>query len=190
LVPAYVLGILANRDIALQKKVLLSLGTLLIPSLFYLNLGLHYRAFGDVLAYLDVNRNMVHVVPFWQMLDFARHPLNLEEYFGAQLYLLLYVITLIGIVRLYRMGQSRAIILYCLITCAFLTLIVDEDLARFMIPIAPFTWILGFEEIWTDHRVRWMLPVLLLLTYLYVWNLLPHNVAWQRTTSELLEWHP
>jgi hypothetical protein len=190
LVPTYLVLILIDRRLDLPNKVLLALGTLVIPVLFYLNLMLHAWRFGDFLAYLDVNRGMIHPVPFWQMVDHARHAASVGEYINSQLFLVLYAITLVGLARLWSIDRSKVLFVYSLITFIFVTLIVDEDLSRFMIPVASFTWVLGFKEVWRDRKMQWVLPVILLLTYLYAWNLIPVNQAFAHTTAELLQWRP
>jgi hypothetical protein len=190
LVPTYLLLILTDPEDNLVPKMLLFVGIVAIPSLLGLNFWLHDRAFGDPLAYFAVNNEMFRLSPFWKMLDFARYSPFLSGAMGSQLFLVLYAITLIGLVRLWSIDKNQVLFTYALFGFLFLTLISDEDLARFLIPIAPFTWILGFRDVWHDRKMAWAFPVVVALTYAYTWELLPTNTISPEVMRALLTWMP
>ena len=190
LVPTYLLLILTDPEDNLLPKMLQFAGIVAIPSLLCLNFWLHDRAFGNPLAYLAVNNEMVRLSPLWKMLDFARNSPFLAGAMGSQLFLVLYAITLIGLVRLWSIDKSHVLFTYALFGLLFLTLIADEDLARFLIPIAPFTWILGFRDVWHDRKMAWAFPLVVALTYAYTWQLLPTNTMRPEVMSALLAWMP
>ena len=190
LIPAYWLMLWLDRGLSARRKGVLLLGVLVIPGLLFLNCVLHYLAFGDFGAYLAVNSGMVHLRPFGQLVDYARNAVSLEGYFAAQLYLLLYTITLIGLVKLWGIDRRKVIFVYCLMVFVFLTFISHEDLSRFLIPIGSFTWVLGFKEMWKGRKMVWAFLVLLVLTCLYSWNLISLNVIDPTVASELLQWKP
>lgn len=190
LVPTYLLFAFFDRQDDLPRKALLVGGVLAIPSLLWLNLWAHARAFGDPFAYLSVNSEMLRFTPFWRMIDFARHSPYLVGAMGAQLFLVLYGITTLGLVKLWGIDRSKVLFCYCLLGLVFLAFISDEDLGRFLIPYAPFTWILGLQCIWNDRRMAWAFPVLVALTYAYTWELLPTNTIRPEVMRELLGWAP
>jgi hypothetical protein len=190
LVPAYGLALLLDREMGRGRRALLCLGLVAIPSLLGLNMAVYHRVWGDFWAYLSINSAMVEFMPFGQLIDYVQDVHAWEGYFGSQHYLLLYGITLLGLVRLWRVDRGRVLFAYSLFGFAFLTLILHEDLGRYLIAVAPFTWLLGFQDVWSDRRILWALPILLALVYAYTWNAIPHNVADAGPVHALLRWRP
>ncbi len=190
LVPTYALMVLIDRKRELRSKVTLLLGISSIPILLCLNGLLHYRAFGNWLTYFAVNEEMIGLVPFKQIIKFFDDTDPWKWYFGAPLYLLLYTITLVGLARLWSLDKRKVVFTYSLIGLVFLAFVTHEDLARYVIPIAPFTWVLGFKEIWEDAKSRLVFPVVLALNYLYAWQLIPSNGVASFVVKELLAWTP
>jgi hypothetical protein len=190
LVPTYGLMVLLDRERDLRGKVLLLLGVSAIPVLLGLHGLLHDRAFGDWLAYLAVNKELIGPVPFKQIAELFDSDDPWIWYFGSPLYLLLYAITLLGLARLWRLDAGKVVFTYSAIAFVFLAFVTHEDLARYLIPIAPFTWVLGFKEVWEDARSRLVFPVALALTYLYAWQVIPRNGVASWVVQELLAWTP
>lgn len=190
LIPAYGLTILLDRDMGRGRKAALLLASAAVSSLLCLNMAIYHRVWGDFWAYLTINNTMVEFMPFGQLIDYVQDVHAWQGYFGSQHYLLLYGITLIGLARLWRIDRGRVLFVYSLFSFAFLTLILHEDLARYLIAVAPFTWLLGFQEVWTDRRILWVVPILLALVYAYAWNAIPLNVADAGPVNSLLQWRP
>jgi Gpi18-like mannosyltransferase len=190
LIPTYGLLVLMDRERSLRSKAQLLLGISLIPALLVLNGLLHYQAFGNWLAYLSANEEMISLIPFTQFVKFFDDADLWKWYFGTPLYLLLYTITLVGLARLWSLDKRKVVFTYSLTVFVLLAFVTHEDLARYLIPIAPFTWVVGFKEIWEDARLRLVLPVGLILTYLYAWQLIPRNGAASFVVQDLLKWAP
>ncbi|MBC7240427.1 MAG: hypothetical protein H5T71_10045, partial [Chloroflexi bacterium] len=54
--------------------------------------------------------------------------------------------------------------------------------------IAPFTWLVAFAEVWEDRHIAWAMPLVVLLTYLYAWNVIPRGGIDPRLVPAFLEW--
>lgn len=190
LVPTFLLLVFFDRQHSPLRGLLLLCGVAAIPSLLIGNLWVHARVYGDPLAYLSVNNEMVHFSPFWRLLDLASFSNVMVGGMGSQLLLLLYAITVVGLVKLWRIDRSKVLFVYCFFGTLFLAFVSDEDLARFLIPFAPFTWVLGLQELWNDRRMAWAFAILVPLTYAYTWQLLPSNTIIPEVMRDLLAWSP
>ena len=62
------------------------------------------------------------------------------------------------------------------------------DEGRELIAVAPFTWLIGFCDVWEDRRVAWAVPWIVLLTYLYTWLIIPRGGIDPQVVPALLEW--
>ncbi len=195
LVPTFL--ILAALDRSLppwQRLKWAALSLLVIPSCLGANVAWHTLVFGTPLAYFAANYHMLGRIPFWQMVRYAQMMtqgiISIEGYLGSQLYLILYAINLIGLARLWQADRTRGkmLFVYSLLGMGFLSLITAEDLARYMLAIAPFTWLVAFADLWEDRRVAWAMPPVILLTYLYTWNLIPRGGIDPRFVPAFIEW--
>lgn len=195
LLPTFLFLAVCDRTLTPPQRMKWAvLALLIVPSLLVANAAWHAHIFGTPLAYLAANYHMLGVIPFWQMVRYAQimthEIISIEGYFGSQLYLLLYGINLIGLARLWRADCTRGkmLFVYSLLGIGFLSLITAEDLARYMLAIAPFTWLVAFADLWEDRRTAWALPLVFLLTYLYTWNLIPRGGIDPRLMPALIEW--
>jgi len=195
LLPTFLLLILFDRSQPLPQRLRwAALTALIVPSLLGANVAWHTYTLGTPFAYWVANDRLMGWIPFWQMVRYAQDMthgiISIEGYLGSQLYLLLYGVNLIGLARLWKVDSSRGkmLFVYSLLGVGFLSLIAHEDLARYMIAIAPFTWLVAFAEVWEDRHIAWAMPLVVLLTYLYAWNVIPRGGIDPRLVPAFLEW--
>ena len=97
--------------------------------------------------------------------------------FAAELYVLLFFIYGIGIVQLYQKGY-RELFLYAFFMFVPVLFVLHGDLSRYLLPIAPFALIIGFDAILPKKRIQFLIPFALLCIagYLYCLAVLPTNL--------------
>ncbi len=97
--------------------------------------------------------------------------------FAAELSVILFFIYGIGIVQLYQKGY-RELFLYALFMFVPVLFVLHGDTSRYLLPIAPFALIIGFDAILPKKRIHFLIPFALLCIagYLYCLAVLPINL--------------
>lgn len=94
--------------------------------------------------------------------------------FAAELYVILFFGYGFGIVQLYQKGY-RQLFLYALFMFVPVLFVLHGDISRYLLPIAPFVLIVGFDVILPKKRIHFLIPFALMsiADYLYCLAVLP-----------------
>jgi len=146
--------------------IVLSLG---MPAVLFLNFYVYKLIFNMFFAYYQWNAGQLGSFPFGALIGFG-------EYWDpgtAELYVIYMAVTIYGLFRLYK---YRLIFWFCLIQ--FLPTILNKqgDFPRFLTAISMFVFIVAFEEFFDNKYFKWIFPIYIVLTYLYVWSAIPTNI--------------
>src|SRR5262249_1420896 len=107
------------------------------------------------------------------------------NFHSTELYLLLYIVNLVGIMRL---RQHKELFIYCLVFFVFTLFIFNYELPRYLLPLAPFAILVGFARFLSARYVRWYVFLLYLyLAYTFVWGFLPLAVCPMQIFQKLIQ---
>jgi hypothetical protein len=167
------------------KRVILALA---IPASTLLLFALYAYRLGDFFAFFSVNAGYLQtpllLIPARTVLPES------SSAFAGEWYVVLFFLYALGIVRLYE-KRFRELFLYALVMFVPLLFVFHPDISRYLLPIAPFALIIGFDELVPKKRLYFLLPFALLCvaTYLYCVAVLPTNLlpldAFARLTQAL-----
>jgi Gpi18-like mannosyltransferase len=160
-----------NKKLTVRRFAL----ALAIPASLLLLFSFYAYSLGDFFAYFVVNQALLNI----PLLTIPSHAVTGESSsaFGAELYVILFFIYSIGIVQLYQKGY-RELFLYALLMFVPVLFVLHEDISRYLLPIAPFALIIGFDTIVPKKRLHFLIPFALLCVagYLYCLAVLPTNL--------------
>ena len=135
----------------------------------------YYFHYGDFFAYFGVNlsssNSLIHLKPFDIFLLYSKT----GNTHSAEFYLMMYAIYGIGVCLLWQ--KNKLIFLYSAVSYIFCLFIFHQDLARYLIPLAPFALIIGYDRILSQLPARVACIALIPLCYYYAWKILPHNLV-------------
>lgn len=166
---------LENKTLGLRKAYLNHLRfapLLLIPAgllgIFYL----YQVNLGDFWAYFHSGDNIHLTFPPFQIL-------NKHQFWVGDIWLedvvYIFILGLLGGVMLWKKNlYSLAFFTLTYILAA--SLVVHRDVSRYLIPISPFV-LIAFEKVLTSKEFKIILPIIILIIYLYTQNFLIENVA-------------
>jgi len=167
------------------KRVVLALA---VPASLLLLFTFYAYSLGNFFAYFAVNSGFLQIplllIPASTVLP------ERSSAFAGEWYVVLFFLYGLGIVKLYE-KRFRELFLYALVMFLPLLFVFHEDISRYLLPIAPFALIIGFDEIIPKKRVYFLIPLALLCvaSYLYCVAVLPTNVlpldALQRLSQAL-----
>lgn len=161
---------------------------LAIPASLLLLFSFYAYSLGNFFAYFAVNQALLDI----PLLTIPTHAVMAESSsaFAAELYVILFFIYGIGIVQLYQKGY-RELFLYALFMFVPVLFVLHEDISRYLLPIAPFALIIGFDALMPKRRIYFLIPLALLCVagYLYCLAVLPTNLlpldAFERLTQAI-----
>jgi Gpi18-like mannosyltransferase len=148
---------------------------LAIPASLLLLFSFYAYSLGNFFAYFAVNQALIGI-PL-QVIPAQAVMAESSSAFAAELYVILFFIYGIGIVQLYQKGY-RELFLYAFFMFVPVLFVLHGDLSRYLLPIAPFALIIGFDAILPKKRIQFLIPFALLCIagYLYCLAVLPTNL--------------
>jgi hypothetical protein len=158
-----------NKKLTVRRFVL----ALAIPASLLLLFSFYAYSLGDFFAYFAVNQAFLTNIP---LLTIPMMALT-SGAAGSELYVILFFIYAVGIVQLYLKGY-RELFLYALFMFVPVLFVVHNDISRYLLPIAPFALIIGFDALMPKKRRYFLIPLALLCVagYLYCLAVLPTNL--------------
>jgi hypothetical protein len=124
-------------------------------------------------------RGMMGDVPFAGLFS----PGGLGNFRAAELYVILYVAYAYGTLQL---RAHRDVFVPTLAYLVFATFLVDRDVTRFLLPIAPFALLVGLDDVLKSRAFRMLTPLVVILGHAYAWRSLPENMMAMRVWKDLL----
>lgn len=148
---------------------------LAIPASLLLLFSFYAYSLGNFFAYFAANQALIGI-PL-QAIPAQAVMAESSSAFAAELYVILFFIYGIGIVQLYQKGY-RELFLYAFFMFVPVLFVLHGDLSRYLLPIAPFALIIGFDAILPKKRIQFLIPFALLCIagYLYCLAVLPTNL--------------
>jgi len=176
LVPSFGLALLTRRHWAGAAAVGLSLVGLLGLFAYY------HVHFGDFFAYSrwNIDRlSMVSVQPFAGFMRAAEG----GNYRVVELYVGTYLVYALGTLALWR---HREVFFYAAAFFLLLAFVFAKDLPRYLIAIAPFSLLVGYDEVLSRPVCRWGLLLMVYLGYAAAWTAIPQNMVSRAVWADLL----
>lgn len=94
----------------------------------------------------------------------------------AEGFIYLFAIYLVGIYELWKQ-EKKQLAVFCLIyLLPFLFIAFNDDVYRFLLPIAPFCLIIGYQKIIKHKNFKYLFLFLLIGVYIYTLSLLPRRM--------------
>ena len=152
---------------------------LLIPAFLFVNFLVYQFAYGDFFAYFRWNGSFMTVVPFMNFFS----PALKGETNAAELFLAIYVIYILGALRLRKHPELFAVALPFALFMAFVW---HPDISRYLLPIAPLALLIGFDDIMCRKEFKWIFPLVILFGYIYCWGIIPTNLMTQAQYSYIM----
>jgi len=184
----FIFGLLYLRDRKWKVAFLLPFALTSLIGLFVY----HYFVYGDFLAAFRVHTSLAFVSSNTQQSSLRLFPFEIYRFYAArpsfhstQLFIILYMVYLIGTLQLWK---RKEIFIYSIITFVFTCFIFNYDVPRYLLPIAPFALLIGFDQIFTSRGFRFVaFPVLLYLSYTFVWGFLPLAACSRQAMDVMLQ---
>jgi len=129
----------------------------------------HYYQFGDFFAYFSWNNSLIHSIPA----DIFKYYATTGDAQSAEFYLVMYGLYGCGVALLWR---KQLFFWYAAIMYTFCLFIFHQDVSRYLIPIAPFALVIAYDQILTRKEIRIVFIPMLVLVYIYVYNMMHHNL--------------
>lgn len=175
LAPTYIILLLLKIDWKKKLKlknlpVIPLLGTLVMPLFLIGHFWVYKSVFGNFWAYYQWNAGQLGEVPFAALSGFSRY----WQPGVAELYVLMMVGTIYGLIKIYK---HQELFWFSLIQFLPTTLNKQGDFPRFLTVITMFVWLVAFEDIFSHRYFKWIFPLYILLTYLYIWSAIPTNLV-------------
>jgi len=160
-----------NKKLTPTRAVL----ALAIPASLLLLFTFYAYSLGNFFAFFAVNAGLLQA-PLLLIPTTAVLP-EPSAAFAAEWYVVLFFLYGLGIVRLYE-KRFRELFLYALFMFLPLLFVLHQDISRYLLPIAPFALIVGFDDIVPKKRIHFLIPFALLCigAYLYCLTVLPTNL--------------
>jgi hypothetical protein len=160
-----------NKKLTVKRFAL----AMAIPASLLALFSFYAYSVGNFFAYVAVNQNLLNtpllLIPTTAVLAQS------SSAFAAEWYVVLFFLYSLGIVKLYE-KRLRELFLYALVMFLPLLFVLHQDISRYLLPIAPFALIIGFDELIPKKRVYFLFPFALLCVaaYLYCVAVLPTNL--------------
>lgn len=152
-------------------------GVSLIPLTLPVIFGIYAWHFGDFLAYLRVDEEVLHVglFPFPSVADGGAGSTGVFYY---------YLIEVVGLALLWKQGR-RDLFWIGLGTVAYTFFLLHPDVLRYSLPAFPLILAIPFAEQLSGKVARWLALPVLVAIYLYSWGALNTNLIWLETWQML-----
>lgn len=153
---------------------------LLIPLGFSAYVAWCALRFGDPLAAFELGLERVATpLPFVNQLRINSWP----SHHFSEFYILMTLITAIGIVRLRRFP---VLLSYCAFQFVFMLFVSAGDWVRYNLAVTPFALILGYRDVFTSRPFRWMFPAVAVVSVHWAIRTIPFNDCDPAIYGELL----
>lgn len=131
--------------------------------------------YGDFFAYLGVNLSSSNKLLYLDPLKIFKTYSASGDTHSAEFYLLIYGIYALGTALLFRVDKT----LFFLITPFYIfnCFIFHQDIARYFIPLAPFSLVVAFDNIFSTREAKILSLPFIVLTYIYAWGMIEHNMV-------------
>ncbi|PIQ25062.1 hypothetical protein COW36_07515 [bacterium (Candidatus Blackallbacteria) CG17_big_fil_post_rev_8_21_14_2_50_48_46] len=139
----------------------------------------HFQ-YGDFLAYFHWNNKLIHARPLDIFLSYA----GSGNAHAAEFYLGMYLLYGLGVLLLW---QYPLFFWYAAVFYGFNLFVFHEDLSRYLLPIAPFALVIGYDQILRTKAFKFASLGLVILAYIYAWGVLPHNLVADWVYTNLLK---
>lgn len=144
--------------------------TLIIPAFLAAKFLVYQYAYGDFLAYFRWNGSFMKAIPFMNFFT----PAAAGNTNNAELFMGLYVIYILGALRLRKHPELFAFPLVYLAATAFVQ---HPDISRYLLPVAPFALLVAFDDIISRKEFMLVFPLIVIFGYFYCWGIIPTNLA-------------
>jgi hypothetical protein len=142
---------------------------LFIPAFLGVNFLIYQFIYGDFLAYFKWNGSFMSIVPF---MDFFSSALK-GQTDQAELFMAIYVLYILGALRLRKHPELFAVALPFALFMAFVW---HPDISRYLLPIAPLALLIGFDDIICRKEFKWIFPLIVIFGFIYCWGIIPTNL--------------
>ena len=142
---------------------------LFIPAFLGANFLIYQFIYGDFLAYFKWNGSFMCIVPF---MDFFSSALK-GQTDQAELFMAIYIIYILGALRLRKHPELFAVALPFALFMAFVW---HPDISRYLLPIAPLALLIGFDDIICRKEFKWIFPLIVIFGFIYCWGIIPTNL--------------
>lgn len=143
--------------------------TLVIPAFLGLNFLIYQFVYGDFFAYFKYNGGFMTLMPF---MDFFSPALKGETDL-AELFMAMYIVYILGSLRLRKYPELFAVALPFALFMAFVW---HPDISRYLLPIAPLALLIGFDDIICRKEFKLIFPLIIIFGYIYCWGIIPTNL--------------
>lgn len=131
-----------------------------------------YR-FGDFWAYFHWNAGQHKIIDPHPFAIFRLYAKNIN-FHSTELYFYTYVLYAAGTLLLWK---RKDLFIYGAVFFVFHTFVYHVDLSRYILMLAPFSLLIGFDPVLRLKYVRWVTPLMLYLSYVYTWGWIPLNLC-------------
>lgn len=138
--------------------------------------------FGDFFAYFRWNAGEHKIIDVKPLEIFRLYAARVN-FHSTELYLWTYLLYGLGTLSLWKHKELFA---YSLVFFLFHCFVFHLDLSRYILVLAPFALLVGFDTILSKWPCRLFLPLLIYLDYVYVWGWIPFNLVNTETYARLL----
>lgn len=183
-----IFGLIYLRDRNWKAVLLMPLTLLSLAGLF----TYHYFVYGDFLVAFRAHTTLAFVSSASKQSSLNWRPLEIYRFYAArpnfhstELYLILYLLNLVGTLVLWK---KRELFIYSLFTFLFICFVFNYDVSRYLLAIAPFALLVGFDDILSRRAVQFIVfPFYLYLAYTFAWGFLPLAVCSPESFQALIE---
>ena len=143
--------------------------TLIIPAFLGANFLIYHFTYGNFFAYFEWNGGYMKLIPFMNV--FA--PELAGQTNNAELFLYMYIIYIIGALRLWKRPELCS---FSLVFVLFMAFVEHPDISRYLLPAAPFALIVAFDDIISRKEFMIVFPLIVIFGYFYCWGIIPTNL--------------
>ena len=132
--------------------------------------GLHYRQYGDFLAYFHSGDNIHLVAPF-SVFNFQKTWVGTAWLEEIIFYFFLYGLTVYSL----KDSKYRGLFYFSLVFFLAILFVQHRDISRYSLPLWPLACV-AFEKFFTSKKYTVIFIILLAAIYLYSWNFVLFNI--------------
>jgi len=151
----------------------------IIPAFLAANFLVYQVDYGDFLAYFKWNGGFMKPVPFMNVLD----PASKGNTNNAELFMGLYLIYILGALRLWKRPELAS---FSLIFVGVMAFVQHPDISRYLLPAAPFALIVAFDDIISRKEFMLVFPLIVIFGYFYCWGIIPTNMLGADTFAQVM----
>jgi hypothetical protein len=143
--------------------------TLIIPAFLGANFLIYHFTFNNFFAYFQWNGGFMKTIPFMNVFS----PESMGQTNNAELFLYMYVIYIVGALRLWKRPELCS---FSLVFVLFMAFVEHPDISRYLLPAAPFALIVAFDDIICRKEFMLVFPLIVIFGYFYCWGIIPTNL--------------